>query len=769
MRYFIFYTVLIVISFSLFRCTGKTRGMNNASTDPVERRIDSVLGLMDNTDKIGQLAQYSNPYHQTGAGEASRQNDNFDQMIRDGQIGSFLNITGAEETLRLQKIAVEESKLGIPLLFALDVIHGLKTMFPIPLAEAASWDMEMLEKSARIAAIEASATGLNWTFAPMIDVSRDARWGRVMEGAGEDVFLNCEAAKARIRGFQGNDLAADNSIAACAKHFAAYSAPLAGREYNSVDISERTLREVYLPPFKVAVDEGVATFMSGFNTLGGVPVSGSRYLQTEILRNEWGFKGFVVSDWNSVGELRQHGAAKDGYEAAYLGFNAGVDMDMEGRLYIEHIEQLIKDEKITQQQLDQAVRRILRVKFQLGLFDNPYQYSVPQREKDLLMNPEHLKASREVAKRSIVMLKNENNILPLKKEGIKIAVIGPLADDKDSPIGNWRAKAESNSAVSIVEGIKDAVSENSQVRYAKGCDLISDQKQWFFVKLEINETDRSGFDEAVKTAQQADVVVMALGETAYMSGECRSYTDLTLQGLQNELLTEIRETGKPVVTLISCGRPLVLTDVVDKTDALLINWQLGHESGNAIADVLFGDYNPSGKLPMSFPYHVGQVPVSYEERSTGRPNHPDIGNTNFASIYRDAPNEPLFAFGYGLSYTTFQYSDLLLNTKKITKNDTLKLSVSVKNIGNSEGEEVVQLYVRDVVAFNVSRPLKQLKGFEKITLKPSEKKTITFELTPQMLAYYRFDKTFAPEAGEFEIFIGSASNDIRLQDKFELK
>ncbi len=760
---------LALFAFVAFSCNNKKAGDSKnktVSNSNIEQRVDSLMALMTQEEKIGQLAQYANPYEQTGTGQESKRNESFDDMIRKGLVGSFLNVTGVDATLRLQKIAVEESRLKIPLIFGYDVIHGYKTIFPIPLAEAASFDRSALEKSARIAAIEAAADGLHWTFAPMVDISRDPRWGRIMEGAGEDVFVGVEAAKARIKGFQGENLADANTIAACAKHFAAYGAGIAGRDYNAADMSERTLREVYLPPFKAAVDAGVATFMSSFNTINGVPASGNRWLQTDVLRGEWGFNGFVVSDWNSVGEMLAHGNVADGYDAAYRGFDAGVDMDMEGRLYITHIDKLIKEGKIKQAQLDEAVRRILRVKFQLGLFDNPYQYCDKEKEKTVPLSAEHLAAAQDVAKRSIVLLKNEKNVLPISKDVKTIAVIGPLANDKDASIGNWRAKAEVNSAVSLLEGIKAKV-PNANIIYAEGTKLVMNAEQNFFTQLDINKTDRSGFAEAVSAAKKADVVVVALGETAYMSGECRSYADINMQGLQLELLKELRKTGKPIVLTLFNGRPLVLTDVVGETDALLECWLLGTQSGHAIADVLFGDYNPSGKLPSTFPYHVGQIPIFYDQLNTGRPSYTEQ-SAGFASKYRDVPNAPLFAFGFGLSYTTFEYSGLKISSAKPKFGEKIKITTTIKNTGNFDGEEVVQLYLRDTLGNGVSRPILQLKGFEKVMIKKGETKQVSFEITSDDLAFVRLDNTWGAEAGKFNVFVGSASNDLRLKGEFNL-
>lgn len=741
---------------------------SKSETESLDSRIDKLISEMTLEEKIGQLNQLSNPYLSTGAGATNDSaNVNYDKIIRNGEVGSFLNVLGAEETMRLQKIAVEESRLGIPLIFAYDVIHGYKTMFPIPLGETASFDRKAMEKGARIAAIESAANGLHWTFAPMIDVSRDPRWGRIMEGAGEDTYLTTEAGLARIRGFQGDDLSKNNTIAACAKHFVAYGAAIGGRDYNGVDVSERTLREVYFPPFKAAVDAEVASFMCSFNTVGGEPSSGNKWLLTDVLRKEWKYKGFLVSDWASVKELLYHQSASDEKEAAYMGLNAGVDMDMMGHLYVNHAKTLIDEKKVDIKQIDEMVRRILSIKFKLGLFDNPYQYCDVKRQKELTYCEEHLAASRDIAKRSIVLLKNNNSLLPLSKSTKRIAVIGPLAADKDAPIGNWRAQAKDSSAVSLLEGIKTAVGNKASISYAEGCKLAINKKSGFFVPVEVNTTDRSGFAEAINTARNADVVIMALGETAYMSGECRSYADISLKGLQLELLQAIRKTGKPIILTLFTGRPLVLTDVVEHTDAILNCWLLGSESGNAIADVLFGDYNPSAKLPSSFPYHVGQIPITYDQFNTGRPFNPS--DNDFSSKYRDIPNKPLFAFGFGLSYTTFMYEKISLDKNEISTNDALNITVKIKNTGNYNGEEVVQLYIRDLVGLGVSRPLLQLKGFEKIMVKKGETSTVTFKIQAKDLAFYRLDKTFAPEVGDFEVYVGSSSDNLPLKASFTLK
>ncbi|MFI3279473.1 MAG: beta-glucosidase BglX [Rikenellaceae bacterium] len=740
------------------------------SADKYDTQIEALLSKMTLQEKLGQLNLISNPYISTGAGAADPQADghnaDIDEQVRSGNVGNFLNVLGAEETYRLQKIAAEESRLGIPLLFGYDVIHGYKTMFPIPLADASSFDREAMEMSAHYMSKEAAANGLNWTYAPMVDISRDARWGRIMESSGEDVYLGCEAATARVKGIQGDDMSDELTIAACAKHFVAYGGAIAGRDYGSVDVSERMLREVYFPPFQAAVDAGVASFMSSFNTVSGEPASTSEWLMKDVLRGEWGFDGFVVSDWASVAETIYHGSSAGELEAAYGGLNAMVDMDMCGYLYINHTEELINAGRISIEEIDDMVRNVLRIKFRLGLFDDPYKYSNLDRQAQLTLSEENHAASREVARRSMVLLKNEAQLLPLSKDVKRIAVIGPLATDKDTPLGNWRGQAESHTAVSLLEGIQAAVGTSCEVIYAQGCRLENNESTNFFTQLDIETLDRSGFAEAIEAARSADVVIMALGETAYMSGECRSYADISLKGLQSELLAEIRKVGTPIVTTLFTGRPLVLTHDVPNTDALLNCWLLGSESGNAIADVLFGDYNPSGKLPASFPYHLGQVPIYYSEMSSGRPYNPVP--ESFSTKYRDVPNTPLFAFGYGLSYTTFDYSALELSSDLIGLDDELTIKVTVKNSGEYDGHEVVQLYIHDIVADRVARPVLELKGFEKIFIKSGESATVEFKITPDDLAFYRLDKSFAPEAGEFTLYVGTSSDNLPLSTKFTL-
>lgn len=731
-----------------FGCTEST---TNQKTSDVDKKVEELLSKMTLEEKIGQLNQYTSRWEMTGPAPAGNSEQQMLDQIKGGMVGSLLNVTGAEATMKAQKLAVENSRLGIPMIFGYDVVHGYKTMFPIPLATAASWDLSAAELSAHTAAIETAASGIHWTFAPMVDISRDARWGRVMEGAGEDPYLGAKMAAAQVRGFQGSDLSADNTIAACAKHFAAYGFAEAGRDYNTVDLSEYTLQNVVLPPFKAAVNEGVATLMNSFNVIGGVPSTANPHLLRDILKGEWNFNGFVVSDWNSVGEMHNHGVAADLKEAAYLAINAGSDMDMEGYSYIAHLKELVDEGRVDVKLIDDAVRRVLRIKYELGLFDDPYKYSKLD-EAGLVYNAENRNAAREVAKKSIVLLKNEGNLLPLKKAGQKIAVIGDLADDKDSPLGSWRAQAITGSAVSLLEGVEAAVTDKNTVSFQQGPVFVTNQPV-FTQHLEYNTTDRKGLSEAVALAKKSNVVVLALGENCFQTGEGRSQTDISLKGLQQELLEAVCAVNKNVVVVLMNGRPLVIDWMAENVPSILECWQLGSEAGNAISDVLFGDYNPSGKLPMSFPRSVGQCPIYYNHFSTGRS---EDTHTVFWSHYTDQSNEPLFPFGYGLSYTTFDYSDLKLSANEITADQKLNVSVVVKNTGSVDGEEVVQLYVQDIFG-SIARPVKELKGFQKIALKAGESKTVEFELSAADLAFFGADKTWKAEPGDFNLWVGTSS------------
>jgi beta-glucosidase len=723
----------------------------SAQNSTIDKKVENLLKQMTLEEKIGQLNQYTGDNTLTGPLTI---NPNKKEEIKQGKIGSMLNILGAEYTRQYQELAMQ-SRLKIPLLFGLDVIHGYKTTFPIPLAEAASWDLAAMELSARVAAREAAASGIHWTFAPMVDVSRDPRWGRVMEGAGEDTFLGSKIAYARVKGFQGDKLGELNSVLACAKHFAAYGAAIGGRDYNSVDISERTLWETYLPPFKAAVDAGAATFMNSFNDINGVPATGNSHIQRDILKGKWNFSGFVVSDWGSIGEMIAHGYVKNGKEAAYAAIMAGSDMDMESNAYRNNLKQLVEEGKVPNSILDDAVRRILRKKFELGLFDNPYRFSDSKRQQKELNNTENTKAAREVAAKSIVLLKNENKVLPLSKETKTIAFIGPMVKFKRANHGFWAIDlkdVDSTYIVSQWEGIQKKVSKNTKLLYAKGCG--------------INDSSKDGFKEAIDVANQADVVIVSVGEKYDMSGEAKSRSSITIPGVQEELIKELQKTGKPIVILINAGRPLVFNWTSDNMPTIVYTWWLGSEAGNAIADVLFGDYNPSGKLPMSFPRTEGQIPIYYNHYNTGRPAKDDNDKT-YVSSYIDLQNSPKFPFGYGLSYTSFTYSDLKLSKNKINRNEEIAVSLKITNSGKMAGEEVVQLYLRDRFA-SIVRPVKELKGFNKIALQAGETREVKFIINNETISFYNNNIELISEAGEFDVMVGSSSEDIRLNSEFEL-
>lgn len=711
----------------------------------IEARVESLLAQMTLEEKIGQLIQLSNVGDTTGPlpdDETRRRNM---ELVKAGMIGSMLNVVGVEEVRIVQDYAVNNSRLGIPLIFGFDVVHGHKTSFPIPLGEAASWDLELIEESARIAATEAAAQGLNWTFAPMADISRDPRWGRVMEGAGEDPYLGAEIAVARVRGFQGGDLSRPDTIAATVKHFAGYGFSESGRDYNTVDFSSTTLFNVVLPPFRAAVKRANArTVMNAFNIVNGIPSTGNTFLQREILKGEWGFDGFVVSDWASGLEMINHGFAADEREAARLAMQAGSDMDMESSVYLEHLQDLVESGDVSLELIDDAVRRILRVKYELGLFDDPYRYLDESREAAVLLSPENLATARKVAERSIVLLKNDDHLLPLKR-GETVALIGALAADKDSPLGNWRAMSESDSAVSVVDAFEAA---GIDFTYAEGA-VLEIGSAGFPDPVVVNTEDRSGFSIAVAAARGADKVVIVLGEDARQSGEGRSRTRLGLPGVQQELLEAVTRANPNTILVVMSGRPLVLSWADENLPTIVQAWHLGSDSGHALTNVLSGKYNPSGKLPMSFPRSVGQVPVYYNHFNTGRPDEiPDV----FWSHFTDEKNTPLYPFGHGLSYTSFAYSDL----SAVPEGETCSIEVTVANAGKVAGEEVVQLYIRDRTA-SVVRPVRELKGFRKILLQPGERKVLQFSLGPDELGFYNGDGEFLVEPGMFDIFVGGVS------------
>ncbi len=750
-RKFKVYTIVLII---FMACSDNRTVANSSKEDAINVKVDSLIRIMTLKEKIGQMNQYNGFWDVTGPVPNGGDAEIKYEHLKNGLVGSMLSVRGAEAVRAVQKIVVEESRLGIPLIIGFDVIHGYKTLSPIPLAEAASWDLEVIETSAQVAATEASAAGINWTFAPMVDISRDPRWGRVMEGAGEDPFLGSKIAKARVKGFQGEDLSAVNTIAACAKHFAAYGFSEAGKEYNTVDIGTSTLYNTVLPPFKAAVDADVKTLMNAFNELNGVPATANKFLLRDILKGKWGFNGFVISDWASIKEISLWGHTKDEKDAAKVAAIAGTDMDMESHIYVSQLEELVKEGIVKEDIIDDAVRRILTVKFELGLFDDPYKYCDEVREKEVVNNKSHHEAVLDVAKKSIVLLKNENQLLPLKKEGQKIALIGALASDKNSPLGSWRIASKDNTGVSVLEGMQNY--KGNTLIYKKGAD-VSVGETHFVNELTINETDKSEFDEAVEAAKNADVVVMVLGEHGFQSGEARSRTEIDLPGVQQELLEEVYKVNKNIVLVLNNGRPLTINWADKHIPAIVEAWQLGTQSGNAIAQVLYGDYNPSGKLPMTFPRNVGQIPIYYNYKNTGRPVA-DKTNPNlvFWSHYSDVENTPLYPFGHGLSYTTFKYSNLKLNKTSFKMDEEVQVSVDVTNTGKFKGKEVVQLYIRDLVA-STTRPVKELKGFELIEFEVGETKTIKFTLNKEILGFYDNEGNFIIESGDFVVFVGGSS------------
>lgn len=746
--------LLLAGSVSLFGQSPKPRkptasrvvAVQSQLKDPIDRKVDSVLNKMNLDEKIGQLTLFTSDWDVTGPTIRKGYADD----IRSGKCGNIFNAHTADYNRKLQEIAMKETRMKIPLLFGYDVIHGYKTIFPTPLGESASWDMAVIERSARIAAEEAAAAGLHWTYAPMLDISRDPRWGRCIEGAGEDVYLGSLIGAARTRGFQGK-IGSTSSLAACAKHFAAYGAAQAGRDYSTVDISEISLWETYLPPFKACVDAGALSFMTSFNEINGVPSTANRQLLTDILRKKWGFKGFIVTDYTSINEMVNHGNVADDKDAGEKSINAGVDMDMQGAVFYNHLKKSLAEGKVNIQTVDDAVRRILRVKFQLGLFDDPYKFSNTDREKKVVFSKENRDAARDAARKSMVLLKNDNATLPLSKNIKSIAVVGPLADSKIDMIGSWSGAGDGNACVSLLEGIK-AAAPSANILHAKGCDLEN-----VFPAMNHPMMSTEGFAEAVKIAKQADVVVVAVGERGWMTGEAACRADINLPGVQKELILELIKTGKPVVVVLINGRPLTFPEIADKAPAILETWFSGTEGGNAIADVLFGDYNPSGKLTMTFPRSVGQVPLFYCQKNTGRPFD---ANNKYSSKYMDIANTPQYPFGFGLSYTTFAYENMGINRTVFGFNDKLEVSVVVKNTGERDGEEVVQLYVRDLVG-SITRPLKELKGFKKIFLKRGETQTVSFTLTSDDLAFYHPNLEKKAEAGEFDIMIGGSSETVK--------
>lgn len=718
-----------------FFSTGPGSLAADSTPSSMEAFIENLISQMTLQEKLGQLTQSSGKWNNTGPTVA----EGGEKEIRNGEIGSFLSVYGADYTRELQQIAVEQSRLGIPLLFAHDVIHGFRTIFPVPLAEASSWDLEAVEQAARIAAIEATAHGVHWTYAPMVDVSRDPRWGRVVEGSGEDPYLASKMATARVRGFQGNDLQSKDTLLACAKHFAAYGGAEGGRDYNVVDISDRTLRETYLPPFKAALDAGVETFMAAFNEISGVPCHANRKLTHDILRKEWGFEGMVVSDYTGVMELMKHGVASTPGDAGVLALESGVDVDMVSNIYVTDLDEQVAEGNLKEDTIDEAVRRVLRAKYKLGLFEDPYRYSDKSRELGLTLTASHREAARRMAAKSMVLLKNEGNLLPLSKQSGRIAVIGSLARNPWVGIGNWGAAGRQEEVVTILEGIREAVGDDTGIVYADGVDVWGE--------------DRSGFDEAIEAAEESDVVIMVVGESPDMSAEANNRTSLDLPGVQLELVQAIHKTGKPIVVVLTNGRPLSIPWIDDHVPAILEAWFGGIEMGHALADILFGDVNPGGKLTVTFPFNGGQIPIYYNHKNTGRPA--DL-NDKYTSKYLDAPWTPLYVFGHGLSYTTFEYRNLGISQPEIHPDGHVTVTVEVVNTGERAGVEVVQLYMQDVVG-SVTRPVRELRGFERIELEAGKSRVVEFILGPEELACYDLEMKKRVEPGLFRIFVGGSS------------
>lgn len=731
---FVLASALIVTS-----CGGRQEsGLKN-----VDPRVDSLLNIMTLDEKIGQMVLFTSDWDVTGPTIREGYLDD----IRSGRCGNVFNAYTVDYIRELQRVAVEESRLGIPLMFGYDVVHGHKTIFPIALGESCSWDLDLMRRSAAASAAEAAASGLNWTFAPMVDISVDPRWGRVSEGAGEDPYLGSLIAEARVKGFQGEDLADPLTVLACVKHFAAYGAPVAGRDYNTVDMSERQFREFYLPPYKAGVNAGALSVMTAFNEYDGVPATGNAYLLKDILKGEWNFQGFVVTDYTSINEMVHHGYARNDAEAGVKAVNAGVDMDLQGEVYFTYLRGLVESGIVSERTIDEAVRRILNVKEKLGLFDNPYLYCDSAREEEVVSDPEIKALSREVARKSMVLLKN-NGCLPFDR-GDRIAVIGELAASRRDLLGSWKAAGEWDDMSSILDAVR-AYNGPANVIYAEGCRKMGD--------------DRSGYAAAMDAVNKADKVLMVIGEDWDWSGEAASRTDIGVPGVQSELLRLIASTGKPVAVVLLNGRPLVLEEESKDADAILEAWYPGTMGAEAVTDVIFGLYNPSGKLTMTFPRNVGQVPIFYYEKNTGRPIY--LPSEKYKSRYLDSPNDPLYPFGYGLSYTQFKYSDLTLSSSEMKKGSTLEAQVTVTNTGKWAGEETVQLYIRDMVG-SVTRPVKLLKGFEKVTLAPGESRKIKFVIDEDMLAFWRHDMTFGTEDGDFRVMVGGSSSDL-LQTAFSL-
>ncbi|MEO9869187.1 beta-glucosidase BglX [Ekhidna sp.] len=741
----------------ILSCTDQKKSTSENSYDA---EIDSLMSLMSLEEKLGQLNLPAAGDINTGLAQST----GIVAKIKEGKVGGLFNIKTAEKIRAIQKVAVEESRLKIPLLFGMDVIHGYKTVFPIPLALSCSWDMKLIEQSARVAAQEASADGISWTFSPMVDIARDPRWGRIAEGAGEDAFLGSEIAKAMVRGYQGDDLTAANTLMACAKHFALYGAAEAGRDYGTVDMSRQRMYNDYFPPFKAAVDAGVGSLMASFNEVDGIPATGNRWLMTEVLRDQWAFNGFVVSDYTGVTEMIEHGMG-DTLEVAALALNAGIDMDMVSDAMPSKLAESLEKNMTTRQAIDQACRRILEAKFRLGLFDDPYKYCDPERKQTDIFTDENRAIARSTAAQSFVLLKNDKNTLPLAKKGT-IGVIGPLANNRENMVGSWSVAADFKQAVSLVDGLKNVAGDDANILYAKGANVYSDEPLEKRVSIfgkptyRDNRSESELLNEALAIARRSDVIVAALGEASEMSGESSSRTDIQIPKTQQRLLKELLKTGKPVVLVLYAGRPMALKWESENVPAILNAWFGGTEAGNAIADVLFGEINPSGKLSTTFPQNIGQIPIFYNYKNTGRPLPEGKWFQKFKSNYLDVSNDPLYPFGFGLSYSHFEYGSIDANTTSLKGDQELTISIDITNTSEIAGKEVIQLYIRDMVG-SVTRPVKELKGFQKVAIDAGETKKIQFEITTEDLKFYNYDLDYVWEPGEFEIMIGSNSRDVQ--------
>ena len=736
------------------------------SSDPAKMKsfIDVLMKKMTLEEKLGQLNLPA------GAGDivtGAAASSDIVKKIQDGKVGGLFNIKSVAKIKAIQKVAVEESRLKIPLIFGMDVIHGYQTTFPIPLGMSCIWDMSLVEKAARVAAQEASADGICWTFSPMVDISRDPRWGRISEGNGEDAYLGSRIAAAMVKGYQGNDLSKNNTIMACVKHYAMYGAAEAGRDYNTTDMSRIRMYNEYLPPYKAAVDAGVGSIMASFNEVDGVPASANKFLMTDVLRTQWGFKGFVVTDYTGINEMTDHGLG-DLQKVSSLALNAGVDMDMVGEGFLSTLQKSLTEKKVTMKQIDVACRLVLEAKYKLGLFADPYKYCNEERAKTEIFTPANRKVARSIATESFVLLKNKNNLLPMKKTGT-IALIGPLADAKENMSGTWSVATDMSTPISVLQGLKNALGSNAKVLYAKGSNLDADslleEHATMFGKT-LHRDARSNeviLKEALEVAAQSDVIVAALGESAEMSGEAASRSDISIPKIQQELLEALLKTGKPVVLVLFTGRPLTLKWENEHVPAILNVWFSGTEAGDAIADVLFGDVNPSGKLSTTFPQNVGQIPLYYNHKNTGRPLPEGKWFQKYRSNYLDVSNDPLYPFGYGLSYTNFSYSDISLSSNTIKGTQSIKATVTVTNTGSVSGKEVVQLYTRQLVG-TTTHPVKELKGFQKIELKAGESKTVSFNIAASDLKFYNSDLKYVAEPGNFKLFIGGNSRDVKQTD-----